>query len=83
MGTPGQKTRELVALAKDGDESALGQLCRVYGPRVRWIVRLRMGKELRSKLDSMDLVEIAIALEDYTASSSRTRMPSPCIRWPM
>jgi len=66
MGTPGQKTRELVALAKDGDESALGQLCRVYGPRVRWIVRLRMGKELRSKLDSMDLVQdtLIYALKD-------------------
>jgi len=66
MSTAGQKTRELVALAKDGDESALGQLCRVYGPRVRWIVRLRMGRELRSKLDSMDLVQdtLIYALKD-------------------
>lgn len=66
MGTPGQKTRELVALAKDGDEFALGQLCRAYGPRVRWILRLRMGRELRSKLDSMDLVQdtLIYALKD-------------------
>ena len=51
------KTQHLIVLAKDGDESALEQLCRVYSERVRWIVRLRMGVELRSKLESMDLVQ--------------------------
>lgn len=51
------KTRHLVALVKDGDGAALDQLCRVYGPRVHWIMRLRMGRELRSKLESMDLVQ--------------------------
>lgn len=67
----GQKTQELVILAKEGDDSALEQLCRVYGERVRRIIRLRMGRELRSKLDSMDLVQDALlsALEglgDFT-----------------
>ena len=51
------KTQQLVALAKDGDQLALDQLCCVYAERVRWMVRLRMGKELRSKLESMDLVQ--------------------------
>lgn len=51
------KTRQLVALAKGGDESAVDQLCRVYTERVRWMVRLRMGRELRRKLDSMDVVQ--------------------------
>ncbi len=51
------RTQELVALAKDGNDSALNQLCNVYGERVHWIIRLRMGKELRSKLESMDLVQ--------------------------
>ena len=55
-----QKTQELVILAKEGDDSALEQLCRVYGERVRRIIRLRMGGELRSKLDSMDLVQDAL-----------------------
>jgi RNA polymerase sigma-70 factor (ECF subfamily) len=54
------KTQELVALAKDGDNSALNQLCKAYSERVRRIVRLRMGKELRPKLDSMDLVQDAL-----------------------
>jgi RNA polymerase sigma-70 factor (ECF subfamily) len=60
------KTRQLVALAKEGDETALNQLCKFYGERVRWIVRLRMGEELRSKLESMDMVQDVLlsALKD-------------------
>jgi len=65
------KTRQLVALAKDGDESALNQLWSVYGARVHWIMRLRMGGELRSKLESMDLAQDALlsalgGLENFT-----------------
>jgi len=55
-----QKTQELVTLAKRGDDSALGQLCSVYGERVRRIIRLRMGREIRPRLDSMDLVQDAL-----------------------
>ncbi len=61
----------MVDLAKDGDHSALDQLCKVYGERVRRIVRLHMGKELRPRLDSMDLVQDALVsalggLEQFT-----------------
>ena len=71
MCTFGQKTQELVALAKEGDKSALNQLYRVYGERVQWMVRLRMSKELRSKLESMDLVQDTLiqalnGLDDFT-----------------
>lgn len=61
-----EKTQHLVALAKNGDESALGQLCAVYRSRVLWLVRLRMGEELRSKLESVDLVQdvLVCALKD-------------------
>lgn len=57
MGYAGHKTQQLVTLAKEGDESALERLYRVYGERVRWMVRFQMGKVLRSKLESMDLVQ--------------------------
>lgn len=60
MGNCDQKTQELVILAKGGDDSALEQLCRVYGERVRRIIRLRMGREIRPRLDSMDLVQEAL-----------------------
>jgi len=52
-------TQRLVALAKNGDELALERLCKVYGERVRRIIRMRMSNELRSKLESMDLVQDA------------------------
>jgi len=54
------KTERLVALAKAGDNSALDLLCKVYGERVRRIVRLRMDREIRPKLDSMDVVQDAL-----------------------
>ncbi len=71
MCTLGQKTQELVALAKEGDQSALNQLYRVYAERVRWMVRFRMSKKLRSKLESMDLVQDTLihalgGLDDFT-----------------
>ena len=60
------QTQRLVALAKNGDSQALERLCKVYGERVRRIVRLRMGRELRSKMESMDIVQDAFisALRD-------------------
>lgn len=66
-----QKTQELVILAQQGDDSALEQLCRVHGERVRRLIRLRMGKEIRPRLDSMDLVQDALVsalggLGDFT-----------------
>ena len=57
MCTCSQKTQELVAQAQEGDQSALNHLYRVYGERVLWMVRFRMSKELRSKLESMDVVQ--------------------------
>jgi RNA polymerase sigma-70 factor (subfamily 1) len=65
------KTQRLVTLAQAGDESALDRLCNVYGERVRRIIRLRMGKQLRSKMESMDLVQDAFisalrSLDNFT-----------------
>ncbi len=81
MHITNDKTQHLVALAKDGDESALGQLCAVYGSRVLWLVRLRMGKELRSKLESMDLVQdvLASALKDLGNFTYKTE--GDFVRW--
>jgi RNA polymerase sigma-70 factor (ECF subfamily) len=57
MYTCSQKTQELVAMAQKGDQTALNHLYMVYSERVRWMIRFRMSKELRSKLESMDLVQ--------------------------
>jgi len=56
------KTQNLVILAKAGDQGAIEQLCRIYGERVRRIIRLRIDRKLRSKLDSVDVVQDALIL---------------------
>ena len=66
-----QKTQQLVVLAKAGDAAALDRLCRIYSERVRRIIRLRMDRNLRIKLDSMDVVQEALlnalgGLGDFT-----------------
>ena len=75
------KTRHLVAMAQDGDESALNQLCKVYGTRVLWIVRLRMGKELRSQLESMDLVQDAFVSALKDLGSFTYKNEGDFLRW--
>ena len=69
-----KKTQQLVTMAQEGDDTALDQLCSVYGERIRRIVRFRMGSELRSQLESMDLVQEALIeaikdLGDFTFSN--------------
>jgi RNA polymerase sigma-70 factor (ECF subfamily) len=72
VGSPiTHKTQELLSLAKQGDGFALGQLCDAYGERVRRMLRLRMSPELRSQVDSMDLVQDTLLmavrdLDDFT-----------------
>jgi len=66
-----QNTRHLVTLAKEGDQPAVEQLCRIYGKRVRRIIRLRIDGKLRPKLDSVDIIQDALVLalaglEDFT-----------------
>ena len=81
MCTPSQKTQELVALAQGGDSSAQDRLCRVYGERVRRIVRLRMGAELRSKLESMDLVQEALMYAWRDLGDFTYRNEGDFLRW--
>jgi RNA polymerase sigma-70 factor (ECF subfamily) len=64
-------TRQLVTLAKKGDQSAVDQLCRVYGEKIRRIIRLRINRKLRPKIDSVDVVQEALVqalagLENFT-----------------
>ena len=64
-------TKHLVTLAKEGDPSAVDQLCRIYGERIRRIIRLRIDRKLRPKIDSVDVVQDALVqalagLENFT-----------------
>jgi RNA polymerase sigma-70 factor (ECF subfamily) len=74
-------TQHLVALAKEGDRTALEQLCQVYGERVHWIVRFRMGGEIRSKLDSMDVVQDAFVMALQDLDDFTYRDEGDFLRW--
>ncbi len=79
--TVDQKTQHLVAMAQGGDESALNQLCKVYWSRVLWIVRLRMGAELRSKLESMDMVQDVLLCVFRDLEGFTYRSEGDFLRW--
>ena len=67
------QTQRLVAAAKGGEQAAVEQLCKTYSERIHRIIRMRMGTELRGKMESMDLVQDAMisafrSLQDFTYS---------------
>lgn len=76
-----QKTQHLVALAKEGNQPALNQLCSVYGERVRRIIRFRLDTKLRPKLDSIDLVQDALILALGGLKSFTYRNEGDFLRW--
>lgn len=60
MDTTNKQTLHLVTLAKSGDNLAIEKLYEIYSERILRIVRLRMGSKLRSKMQSMDIVQEAL-----------------------
>lgn len=50
-------TFELVQKAQTGDDAALNQLFERYYPRVRKVVRARIGAKLRSRIETSDLLQ--------------------------
>jgi len=75
------KTQHLVALAKKGDETALNQLYSLYGERVRRIIRLRLDKKLRPKLDSIDIVQDALILALEGLENFTYKNEGDFLRW--
>ena len=81
MSVGNEKTQHLVALAKGGDQSALNQLCSVYGERVRRIIRFRLNQKLRSKLDSVDVVQDVLFLAMGGLKDFTYRSEGDFLRW--
>jgi RNA polymerase sigma-70 factor (ECF subfamily) len=75
------KTRRLVARAKSGDKEAENKLYGIYSERVLGIVRLRMGSELRSKMQSMDLVQDALLCSFRDLGDFTYRNEGDFLRW--
>lgn len=81
MSIDNEKTQTLVALAKGGDQAALNQLCRVYSERVRRIIRFRLNQNLRSKLDSVDVVQDVLIQAVGGLQSFTYRKEGDFLRW--
>lgn len=76
-----QNTHQLVLSAQNGDRSAMEQLCNVYAERIRRIVRLRVGPELRTQLESMDLVQDALIAAVTGLKDFRDNDDGDFMRW--
>ncbi|MFC1792474.1 RNA polymerase sigma factor [Planctomycetota bacterium] len=74
-------TQHLIVLAKEGNQSALNQLCSVYSERVRRIIRFRLDQKLRSKLDSVDVVQDALILAMGGLKDFTYRNEGDFLRW--
>lgn len=48
---------DLMQRVRAGSQEAMRELCDLYGPHVRRVVRRRLDKKLRAKLDSADLAQ--------------------------
>jgi len=68
-------------LAKEGNQPAVDQLCRIYGERVRRIIRFRLDTKLRPKLDSVDLVQDALILALGGLKDFTYRNEGDFLRW--
>jgi RNA polymerase sigma-70 factor (ECF subfamily) len=79
--TAWNKTQELVILAQCGDESAVRRLYEAYAERVRRMVRMRMGPELRRKLESMDIVQDAMVAALQGLHGFTHRNEGDFVRW--
>ncbi|MDT8301640.1 MAG: RNA polymerase sigma factor [Sedimentisphaerales bacterium] len=76
-----QNTHQMVSSAQKGDRFALEQLCNIYAERIRRIVRLRAGTELRAQLESMDLVQDAMIAAVTSLKDFRYHKDGDFMRW--
>jgi RNA polymerase sigma-70 factor (ECF subfamily) len=72
---------ELVNRAQGGDEAALNQLFDRYYERVRRIVRLRLGRKLRSALESGDILQETFAQAVQAFDGFEMRDEASLINW--
>jgi len=75
------KSVELVFQVKRGDHSALNELFRRYLPRLRRVVRIKMGPRLRQYLDPDDLVQETYMVAMSKVSELEIRSQASIMQW--
>jgi RNA polymerase sigma-70 factor (ECF subfamily) len=71
----------LLGRAKGGSREAMDRLLQRYQDRLRRIARVRMGRELRGAMESMDLVQQALAVASRKLASFEPREHAQIIHW--
>jgi len=75
------QTVDLVRLTREGHEDAAKQLFERYGDRVLKIVRMRLGREQRISMDSVDVRQQVFAEAFRTMDNFTMHDESSLIRW--
>lgn len=72
---------DLVHRATSGDEAAIDELLRRYQDRLRRIVRVRLGARLRTKLESMDIVQDALLIAARKLADGEVVSSGAVLNW--
>ena len=72
---------ELVRLGKEGDRWAVNEFVRRYQPRLRRVVRIRMGELLRRHVDPDDIVQEATMIAVDKLSGFEAKQRANILHW--
>ncbi len=75
------RSLDLVRAAQGGDDTALNRLFERYYERVRRVVRMRLGKRLRTALDSGDILQETFTAAVRSFDSFEMRDEASLINW--
>jgi len=73
--------KPLIRRARSGDREAMDELLRIYNGQVMAIIRNKLGRKLRVKLDSMDIYQTAMKSAVRSIESFEGETPSKFINW--
>lgn len=75
------KIRRLIKRAKDGNKEAFDELQKIYEPEILRRVRNKLGRGLRSKMESMDLVQDVFFDVFRDLKNFKSKDGSAFLRW--
>ena len=75
------KTVELVRQVQGGDSEALNEIFRRYFPRLRRVVRIKMGSQMRQHLDPEDIVQETLMVAMDKLSAIEVRSQASVMQW--
>ena len=75
------KSVDLVLRFKGGDAGALDELFQRYWPRLRRVIRIRMGQDLRQFVDADDLVQDTLVIAMRKLGDLEVRSQASIMQW--